>query len=625
MNLVASLAGALLTLGWLAQSTDLRRRARALRVLRDSDEAVSLDHVFVVRPGVTLDTWTRRAASAHARSAQLQVLDLIPPHLSAARAGLLLESVDPARYRADRTAPGYTVGDALLVQRDVLARARLSLPEAGPHASEFVELAKILKRYAVTGFDVAVAPHLTASEPSLRERRAALRALRGVSPKITLAVQLALLAWILWQAPLFGLLALAVFQLQVPVVTWSSALSPAGLLAYSLARIPLDALGVFGPTSSDGRARHPSDDDLRTTYDALLAEGTARFFEPRRDDCPLCGAHILIELLASDDPLQRKPGRFVLSRCAACDHIFQNPRLSLAGLDFYYRDVYEGLGGKMFDDLFPTQAKDFQKRLSMVSAISKPSRWLDVGGGHGHFCCYASGELPETHFDALDLNEGIEEAQRRGWIRHGFRGLFPDLAPQLAANARYDVVSMSHYLEHALDPRAELAAAAKVLTEDGLLMIEVPDPESRIGRFFGSLWLPWLQPQHLHFVSAANLANLLHEHSFEPLVWHRGEAHMPHDFLFVTIFAIERLALPGDFPWRPRNGRARRTWRAVVWTLLAPAVCLAWLLDRVLTPLQRRAGWSNTYRVLARKRRESESARQELSSNRLVQHRLVAS
>jgi SAM-dependent methyltransferase len=242
----------------------------------------------------------------------------------------------------------------------------------------------------------------------------------------------------------------------------------------------------------------------------------------------------------------------------------------------------------------------------MVTAISEPRAWLDVGAGHGHFCCYARGKLPNTRFDGLDLNEGIEEAQRRRWIERALRGLFPSLAPELAgAETQYDVISMSHYLEHTLDPKAELDAAALVLRDGGLLMIEVPDPDSRIGRFFKSLWLPWMQPQHIHFVSAHNLDTLLRERSFEPLVWHRGAAHMPHDFLFITFFAIERIARPGDLPWLTPNGPLRKLWRGLVWTALSPLIAIAWTLDQLLQPLQRRAGWSNTYRVLARRRAAS--------------------
>ena len=170
-----------------------------------------------------------------------------------------------------------------------------------------------------------------------------------------------------------------------------------------------------------------------------------------------------------------------------------------------------------------------------------------------------------------------------------------------ADGERYDVVSMSHYLEHTLDPAAEIDAAARVLESHGLLFIEVPDPESRLGRIMGRVWLPWFQPQHLSFLTVKNIEQLLTERSFEPVVWHRGQAHQPAEFTYFTLLALNRLALSGDVPWRPETGFVTGAWRRVVWSLALPLIGLAWVLDHALAPVFRREGWSNTYRVLARR------------------------
>ena len=82
----------------------------------------------------------------------------------------------------------------------------------------------------------------------------------------------------------------------------------------------------------------------RPYYQAELADGVERFLEPRRNTCPWCGSEDLSVRLRTGDLIQRKPGRFTLEQCGACGHIFQNPRLTPAGLDFYYRDFYDGLG-----------------------------------------------------------------------------------------------------------------------------------------------------------------------------------------------------------------------------------------------------------------------------------------
>src|SRR5262249_24168708 len=156
------------------------------------------------------------------------------------------------------------------------------------------------------------------------------------------------------------------------------------------------------------------------------------------------------------------------------------------------------------------------------------------------------------------------EAERRGWIDTGYRGLFPELAPKLAG--QYDAVSMSHYLEHTLDPRAELDAAHTALAANGRLMIEVPDPEFALGRVLRRFSLPRFPPQPLPFLSVKNLDRPLRERGFPPVEWHRGRAHQRVDFFFAVWLFLDRIAPPRRLPWRWR-GAAASVWRTAVWTV----------------------------------------------------------
>jgi ubiquinone/menaquinone biosynthesis C-methylase UbiE len=313
----------------------------------------------------------------------------------------------------------------------------------------------------------------------------------------------------------------------------------------------------------------------------------------------VCGGSELSAHIQIPDLLQHKPGQFTLERCRACGHIFQNPRLSLEGLDFYYRDFYDGLGEAAVRSMFAAQRKYYLARARMLQGIATPTRWLDVGGGHGDFCCLARDVWPEARFDALDLSESIDEAVRSGWVDRGYRGLFPDLAKEM--DGTYDVVSMSHYLEHTRDPRAELIATRRALRPGGHLLIEVPDPDSPFSRLLGRYWIPWFQPQHQHFVSVQNLTRLLREEGFAPVPWHHGEAPIEHAFMPATFLLLQRLAVPPDLPWRPRTSWAGRAWYGLVWTLGLPPLLLAHGLDALATPFIRRWNFSNVYRVLARR------------------------
>ncbi|WP_234542893.1 class I SAM-dependent methyltransferase [Streptomyces shenzhenensis] len=341
---------------------------------------------------------------------------------------------------------------------------------------------------------------------------------------------------------------------------------------------------------------------LRSAYQRDLAEGTDRFFEPPRTTCPWCHSGRLTTRLRTTDLLQHKPGAFVLDRCGDCGHTFQNPRLNDTGLEFYYRDFYDGLGEQKMSGTFGGRTRMYQGRArSMVPHDPTPKNWLDVGTGHGHFCEAAREVLPGTAFDGLDFTDGVELAAREGRVERAYRGALPDLAPELAA--RYDVVSMFHYLEHSTDPDRELRAAHETVRPGGHLLIEVPDPESRYARLLGRWWLPWLQPQHLHFIPVANLRERLTGLGFTVVAEEHAEAHDPVDLLAAVWLALDHTAPHEDAPWLPHPpGALQKALRAALLLAGIPALIAGTLLDRfAVRPLSQRLRLANAYRIVARR------------------------
>ncbi|MEU7005620.1 class I SAM-dependent methyltransferase [Streptomyces sp. NPDC046332] len=353
-------------------------------------------------------------------------------------------------------------------------------------------------------------------------------------------------------------------------------------------------------SSASRKARTLQVASLRAAYEKELADGTAAFFAPRAELCPWCGSTRLGERLRTTDLLQHKPGVFVLDRCQDCGHVFQNPRLNERGLAFYYRDFYDGLGEERLGGLFGGRTATYHSRAKSVRPyVAGAAEWLDVGTGHGHFCATAQAMLPAVTFDGLDHSEGAELAERAGRVRRGHRGAFPELAAGMAGS--YDVVSMFHYLEHSTDPQRELEAAHTVLRPGGLLVIDVPDPESRFARLLGRWWLPWLQPQHLHLAPAANLRRRLTETGFTVLAEEHTEAHDAVDLVAATWVALDASAPREDLPWLPTPPNAwRRAARTAVLLAGIPLLLAATTLDRTTArPLAGRLRLTNAYRLIA--------------------------
>ncbi|MGQ0843261.1 MAG: class I SAM-dependent methyltransferase [Sporichthyaceae bacterium] len=340
-------------------------------------------------------------------------------------------------------------------------------------------------------------------------------------------------------------------------------------------------------------------EDLRARYAADLAGGVERFFARPRRTCPWCGSGRLKRCNRAPDFVQRKPGSFTWDGCRTCGHVFQNPSITPEGLDFYYRDFYDGLGGATVETMFAAQTEFYLGRARMVGAFTTPQNWLDVGCGYGHFAKDARSILPTTRFSGLDFGAAVAEGAERGWLDTAYRGNLRDLAGELTGS--HDVISLIHYLEHIPDPHVELDVVADVLDPGSYLLIEMPDPECRLGRALGPLWTPAFQVQHLHLFPMRNLLAALTERDLVPVAVERGEAHMPIDLTAAVIAVGQILGPDPDLPWRPpATDRARRT-RARVWKALSPAMKAAYAADLRLAPLLRRTGTGNVYRVLARR------------------------
>lgn len=335
-------------------------------------------------------------------------------------------------------------------------------------------------------------------------------------------------------------------------------------------------------------------------YRQVIEAGLHELFEHRTTVCPMCDGNDLVREQTLRDLIQLKPGYFHLSRCRSCGHIFQNPRLNSRGLEFYYRDFYTGAGEGTVKRHLASMTGSYRARARMVKGHIEPCRWLDVGAGYGHFAQTARELWTKTTFHVLDISPSIKQAEDHGWAERSYVGRLLDLAPHLEKT--YDVVSMFHYLEHTSDPLAELRAVASLIETQGLLMIEVPDPDSIGRRLLGRYWPSWLAPQHLHFFRARNMETYLRDTGFEPILWHHAKAHQATDAAFAMENYLQQWSRVDGLPWNVYGSRSSKKGQLLMSVLQSPIRFTMKILDKLISPLRYMPRWPNTYRVLARKR-----------------------
>ena len=566
------------------------------------------EFTLIAAPGVSVPQDVFWRAAQWADDEGVLVADLIPEGWAPSDVLALLHQTHPIDYAQKPFVPGVSGGMAVVVHDSILQRHPKPDPQSG--LLGWIHFAQDLKRFAPWESALVIAQGWHHPCPVLDgpDRRASIKKRFGAGfdqAKWATPILFALFAWILSYDLWSGIGLILLWMAQPAFILGFSSPFKSNWLAYSLGRPLIDLKNwssLFGHLTPDPNAP-PQPEDLEDVYKEQLQNGVAPFFEERLDHCPWCGSDQLSTQMTVPDFYQNKPGYFSLDQCIQCHHIFQNPRLSIEGLQFYYQDFYDGLGEVGMDLVFGASEVSYRQRVAMIRANGAPRTWLDVGGGHGHFALIAKHLLPQTHFDVLDLSESVTIAEKRGWIQKGIKGLFPDLVDQL--KGKYDGVSMSHYLEHTRDPKAEIKAAAHVLNPGGLLMIEVPDPESKFGQLLKSFWLPWFQPQHQHFVSVANLTDLFEAEGFEVIDLDRSAAHQSVDFFFAALILIQKWAPDPSRPWM-FDSKSQKQWmgikRAFCFMVGIPLLILGTLLDRLARPFFSRPYWSNTYRILGKKK-----------------------
>ncbi|MCL2913052.1 class I SAM-dependent methyltransferase [Shewanella corallii] len=137
----------------------------------------------------------------------------------------------------------------------------------------------------------------------------------------------------------------------------------------------------------------------------------------------------------------------------------------------------------------------------------------DLGCGPGALLKACRHQFPDAKLTGVDFNdrcalEGIDYISANIAIAENLHGLIPAGSQHL--------VCASHTLEHLPDPRAFLQAAAGLLTEDGLLFIEVPDFTAPLSdRVCGQSNL--INLQHIHYFSESNLIALARAAGLDPI------------------------------------------------------------------------------------------------------------
>lgn len=238
--------------------------------------------------------------------------------------------------------------------------------------------------------------------------------------------------------------------------------------------------------------------------------------------CPVCGGHRGAALheqrfaLPEASPL---PAAYTIVSCEDCGACFADTPAPQDAYDRHYRqfsrydDAALGTGGGTAE----ADRERLQETAALVVDQPLPrgaaSRILDIGcaGGGLLVALAARGFRDITGLDPSPAC--VERVRRHGFSCH--QGMLSALGRVLPENSTWDVVILSHVVEHVVDVRAALAAVRDHLAVDGVCYVEIPDA----ARYTVEAFVPFyfFDSEHINHFNRATLANLASIAGFEVL------------------------------------------------------------------------------------------------------------
>lgn len=230
--------------------------------------------------------------------------------------------------------------------------------------------------------------------------------------------------------------------------------------------------------------------------------------------CPLCECPALADAAKADisgHPLyQASLGRIVQwKRCTACGHIFTEGYFSDEALRLIFSRTHENQqAGFELEQQRYLSAHIVEKVLPYASS----GTWLDVGFGNGSLLFTAQ----EYGFAPLGLDLRADNVKAMAAL--GIEAHCKDIA-DLSLEGACAVISMADVLEHAPYPKKTLQAARRLLSDDGVLFVSLPNRDSMVWRALDRQRTNpyWAEIEHYHNFGRTRLYALLAEMGFEPV------------------------------------------------------------------------------------------------------------
>jgi 2-polyprenyl-3-methyl-5-hydroxy-6-metoxy-1,4-benzoquinol methylase len=269
--------------------------------------------------------------------------------------------------------------------------------------------------------------------------------------------------------------------------------------------------------------------------------------------CNQCGSSkSLVIARGTDREYFTSSDIYSIVQCQICGLIYLNPRPTVEELariypinyHSYILDNETGSKGSLITHMRQKSgARRFRPVMRHLTGHSK-IELLDVGCGNGWMMqVFKSLDPARIETSGVEISELVcEIARERG--NRVYCGRFEDVN----LDRSYDVVNLTHVIEHVSDPRGVVQKAHQALNPGGLLVLETPN--------VGAVEWPWLKdgnwgpyhiPRHWYFYNRETVRALGESEGLKMVDWycHPGPTHWVWTVHNISLSSTRRIARIG--------------------------------------------------------------------------------
>jgi SAM-dependent methyltransferase len=255
--------------------------------------------------------------------------------------------------------------------------------------------------------------------------------------------------------------------------------------------------------------------------------------------CPICNnttgsiLHIQHFTLPANSVL---PNQYDVVSCSDCGFCFADTKAVQADYDLYYNSMskYEhketasGGGLDTIDKI----------RLNIAAGIieqhtpNKNSAILDIGCANGGLLVCLK-EKGFTNLTGIDITQVCVDNVKQMGFQSYFGGIFN---LENVADKKYDVVTLSHVLEHIRDIHTSVKNLKSLLNDGGILYIEVPDASGYDKHFVVPYY--YFDCEHINHFDINALNNLFLDEKTNTISFNEREVKASETTLYPVVSAV---------------------------------------------------------------------------------------